>query len=572
MSTVRVVAAIDFGTYATGFAWAYKRRDRPLVPEAIQLYDSWPGAAVPYHKNLTALLLDEVGEVADWGYRAHNRHMQERDSQNTYHVRFKMGLLRESALAARAEARPDRPASGAQTPGYPPEFLVTQYLKAFCEHALNEVLTRSKVRADEILWCLTVPAIWRDQERRMMRSCAEQAGLPGSPERLLIAVEPEVAALYARQAGEAKLNEPGSRFMVVDAGGGTVDLTSYEVAPAGLTEIGLSTGGKHGATYSDAYLVDRILADRIGPEVLSTIVRNSPELLHKVSAQWELAKRTFDPEQTYPVVLDISSPMLRAISAAEGARSRLAKAQGGVDDQFVLTPKEVKQAFDHTIHPLLELVREQLKTVGPKSVSQILLVGGFAQSRYLQEQLRKAFDSRRMQVVVPTTPAAAILLGAVFYANDPTLIRGRTTKLTYGISFAEPFERGIDPESTLMIQYDGQELCSARFKAFVRAGDVVEPGTRVPVRAFPILAGQRSMGLKVVVTEEKTPRYVTDEGCRELGVIEIDMSKTLDLPPAERMIEINMVFGGTEVETVARDPRTGEEERLFIDFVEEDRL
>ena len=571
MSTVRVVAAIDFGTYATGFAWAYKRRDRPLVPEAINLYDAWPGAAVPYHKNLTALLLDEVGEVADWGYRANNRHMQERAGQHTYHVRFKMGLLRDAAPATWNPAGLDAPASGAQTPGYPPEYLVTQYLKSFCEHALNEVLTRSKVRQDEILWCLTVPAIWRDQERRLMRECAEQAGLPKSPERLLIAVEPEVAALYARQAGEAELNEPGSRFMVVDAGGGTVDLTAYEVAPAGLTEIGLSTGGKHGATYADAYLVDEILADRVGPEVLSTIIRESPELLHKVTAQWELVKRTFDPDQTYPVVLDISAPMLKLISAAEGARARLARAQGGVDDQFVLTPKEVKQAFDHTIGPLLDLVREQLKTVGPKSVSQILLVGGFAQSRYLQERMRKAFDGKRMQVVVPTTPASAILLGAVFYANDPTLIRGRTTKLTYGIAFAEFFERGIDPPASLTIRYDGQELCSDRFKAFVRAGDVVEPGTRVPVRAYPIIAGQRSMGLKVVVTEEKTPRYVTDEGCRELGVVTVDMSQTLSLPPSERWIEIDMIFGGTEVETVARDPRTGEEERLFIDFVEEDR-
>ena len=55
-----------------------------------------------------------------------------------------------------------------------------------------------------------------------------EAGLPDDPDRLLLAREPTAAALYCVAKGELLLTEAGTRFMVVDCGGGTVDITAYE--------------------------------------------------------------------------------------------------------------------------------------------------------------------------------------------------------------------------------------------------------------------------------------------------------------------------------------------------------
>ena len=63
METTRVVAAVDFGTYGTGFAWAL-RND----PDRTIYYDEdWSGISAAYPKNLSGLLLDASGGVVGLG-------------------------------------------------------------------------------------------------------------------------------------------------------------------------------------------------------------------------------------------------------------------------------------------------------------------------------------------------------------------------------------------------------------------------------------------------------------------------------------------------------------------------
>jgi hypothetical protein len=50
-------------------------------------------------------------------------------------------------------------------------------------------------------------------------------------------------------------------------------------------------------------------------------------------------------------------------------------------------------------------------------------------------------------LVVPTRPEIAVLIGAVHYAYDPSVIRERRSRLTYGCNDDTPlFEEGLDPD------------------------------------------------------------------------------------------------------------------------------
>ncbi|XP_062588785.1 heat shock 70 kDa protein 12B-like [Saccostrea cucullata] len=74
----------------------------------------------------------------------------------------------------------------------------------------------------DILWVLTVPAIWSDEAKQFMREAAIQAGI--QDDHLVLALEPESAALLCKQlkltensnATNIEEFEPGSKFMVVD--------------------------------------------------------------------------------------------------------------------------------------------------------------------------------------------------------------------------------------------------------------------------------------------------------------------------------------------------------------------
>jgi hypothetical protein len=389
-----------------------------------------------------------------------------------------------------------------------------------------------------------------------MRECAVAAGLPADPDRLLIAVEPEVAALGCRlDAGYAEVGAAGDRFMVVDAGGGTVDITAYEKTPGGLTEIGITDGGSLGSTYIDRYLLEKVIPQRLGAEFVDTARRRYPGELGRMMAEWERAKRGFDPAQKRPTVLQLGYRLNQILTDED--RRRLGELQNGVDDEIVIDLDEMLAMFDHVVRPILELVDSQLRRIGNRSVNRVLLVGGFAQAPYLQQRLR-AHLRRRIEVVIPPKPAWAVVVGAVHYGLEPAAIDGRRSRFTYGVSVALPFDPLRDREDYKLIKYDGTPLCDNRFDVFVGAGEVVVPGYSVVRPYYPIYRDQREMTLTLFTAETKQPRYSTDAPCRQVARLTVDMSATLSHPPGERCIEVTMLFGGTEVEATARDVKTGD--------------
>lgn len=87
---------------------------------------------------------------------------------------------------------------------------------------------------------------------------------------LTIALEPEAAALYVKHLPVDKRIDgkegdmfqtfsPGSKYIVVDAGGGTVDVTAHQVTADGkVKEIIRPTGGNWGGTRVDEEYIDLI--------------------------------------------------------------------------------------------------------------------------------------------------------------------------------------------------------------------------------------------------------------------------------------------------------------------------
>lgn len=75
--------------------------------------------------------------------------------------------------------------------------------------------------------CLTVPAIWSDESKAYMREAMVQAGIIQHDDpinRLELISEPEAAAAYCENKYHSWNLTDGDIFMIVDAGGGTVDL------------------------------------------------------------------------------------------------------------------------------------------------------------------------------------------------------------------------------------------------------------------------------------------------------------------------------------------------------------
>lgn len=112
--------------------------------------------------------------------------------------------------------------------------VIADYLRVFHQHVCSELQKTfaSNYTQEHYRYCLTVPAMWSDRAKSTMREAAIRAGLiqrTDHPDRLMLISEPEAAALYCEKKSEQFNLSHGQRFMICDAGGGTVDLIVFEI-------------------------------------------------------------------------------------------------------------------------------------------------------------------------------------------------------------------------------------------------------------------------------------------------------------------------------------------------------
>lgn len=592
----KIVGAIDWGTHGSGYALAVVSRlnDDPMTRKVV-FYTQYAGAHADYPKNLTAILVSEDGRVVAWGHKARTLWAKASDQGNPdglgYAYAFKMALKA-------GDSNPDMPTVGGTLSLSDPNRvrqLISSYLGEVRKVALAEIAAMGYSES-ELRWCITVPAIWDDQDKQAMRQASYDAGFPEGEDRLLLSIEPEAAALYCQlrmaelvdgSGRKEKLNIDidGSRFMVVDGGGGTVDITAYESSSGAgqritlnqiptLGEIGVATGGRLGSEYINHAFRTRILADRFGPEAMHRLERENAAELLKLCDEWETAKTTAEVECDQDgmarfidtVTIDIPAAVWDVLD--EKARSRLTDAASGKPYRLVLLPDEVEALFTAVTDGIIDKVEEQLaymrKTSGPAAGGEtIVLVGGLAMSTYLREVMRRNFGDEH-RILVPPNPSLAVLEGAVHYAYNPEAFASRRSKYTYGFAVVKPWEAGVDDPMRKETRGDGELLCRGRFRVAVRRMQQVAIDEPFPFRIRPADADGHEVKVRLYRTRASDPRYVDEPGCELVAEMAVDVSETVGRD--DRPLSLLLFFGRSQISGEANDLVTKKQFKVTADF------
>jgi molecular chaperone DnaK (HSP70) len=578
----RVVCAVDFGTHGSGFAWT--ALDDPVEDESrrdIFGFENWPGQPVAYPKTRTALLLDASGEVLEWGHPALARFAEHSAGQAGARLvqRFKMWLHPDDGVVnrlggSRAEALP----------------LITAYLQRLYRLAVDQI-TGSGYLETDIRWCLTLPAMWNDLERDLTRKAAEQAGFPATRDGLLVVTEPEAAAVYAAARKSLAGDRPQAPLMVVDCGGGTVDIAAHRADPGGqLHELGRPEGRQLGSEYINESFRRSLLDPRLTPAFVARLEREAPGDLQQLVQDFELRKRDFAPDSERAIELSLRGRAMALLLGPEGeeARQSLREQQDGIDYLITVRPEEMTELFDTVVTPLLGLVEEQLGHVrgelppgaGPV---RVLLVGGFAESAYLKTRLKERLAERfggEAELVVPGRPGQAVLYGAVHYACRPRTVASRKARRSYGITTTEPVSKvGVfkrrpgEEKSRIYKDEDGRRRLDKVFKAAVEAGDSVGVDQVWTTTLEPVYESQTSLSTQLYSTPRRGVRYADQEGadCRMLTSLSVPLGDAMRLPREQRTIRIDIRFGETNLYVTATNVRTGATHAVDMTFDAEDQ-
>lgn len=217
-------------------------------------------------------------------------------------------------------------------------------------------------------------------------------------------------------------------------------------------------------------------------------------------------------------------------------------------------------------NPVVERIKKHLKTLKAKpqlsKVQTMLLVGGFADSFFLQEEIKKEF-SGGCRVLIPHHANTVVVQGAVIFGKKPAKITERVMSTTYGADCTEDFIEGFHLQEKKFL-VDGVEKCNDVFRLFVKENQVVKLGHRIKKMYHPLRPDRTRLKFGFYVTSNPKTQYITEPGVTKIGSLVVQSPDTWR--GKDRKIEVSMYFGGTEITATAWDISSGHKAQTTLDF------
>lgn len=595
-----LVAALDFGTTYSGYAYSF-RADFLEDPLKI-VTNQWQfgSSRTVAMKTPSCILFNSRRQCDSFGFEAENKYaelcLEDAHHEWFFFRHFKMLLYGNKNLTRETIVEDDKGLT------MPAMTVFSESIRCLVDHMITECNRRNedneydmhqqrsfsdedkrmqRVERDDIFWVLTVPAIWDDSAKQFMREAAVNAGI--DTYKLCLALEPEAASLTCRylrvnvDRGQQRDSDtmiafsPGTKYLVLDAGGGTVDITVHEVQGDGnVKELYKANGGPWGGkSVNDAFL--QFLTDVIGRDTVKQFEEKHRDDFFDLLRDFELKKKTIKPQMDDKITFKIPIALhetYREVNRRDFSRNLMAnqdlsQAVTFAGDKLRIQPEKVKALFTETCDQIVGHLKTIFRLPEVQGVGTILMVGGFSESPILQEMIRRKFTNKK--VIIPIDASLAVLKGAVIYGHHPTAIVSRVSKFTYGIQVYTTFQPGVHDEFRKVI-IDGVAKCKGVFDKHVEIGEKVEEGTSFGEKTYvPAWRSGTSICLNVFTSEEKTPTYI--DGCTKLGGLNVDLTDPKIVTYEDKEILVKMIYGGTELGVEAKVVKTGKVVDAKFDFL-----
>ncbi|KAK1237476.1 hypothetical protein MKX08_003101 [Trichoderma sp. CBMAI-0020] len=513
----RLVISVDFGTTYSGIAYCFAdQRNNSPIP-----IDNWPGAnGIDVPKIPTVICYDKKNpQKFVWGGSVE----PQADSISGFKLLLDPSQPRPEYVPGINIVKEIQ-----QLPKTPIQ-ITADFIGAIHNHAIEEItkkFPKEYVQLCRKEYVFSVPAVWSDAAKHATLKAAEMAGL--TPVQLI--KEPEAAALWTTKKLNAALNS-GDVFVVCDAGGGTVDLVSYEVETTDpklqVKEIVPGTGGMAGSLHLNKRF-ESAVKELVGEEQWSDLRSSKGFQLASSLFEKEIKKGFegdsdddgFDDDEFYVNFYP--------------ARLKDNPSRGLESNTWAMIKEDLMDIFNPVIDDILNLVEQQVERVkikmggpGPK---YIFLVGGFGSNRYLMKRISNKFPD--IEVLQPPDAWAAIAKGAALSRMSTEATETTVTSVSatrhYGTrvcgrydpirDLGRPFHESLDDE--IMIWY-------------IHRGDELSKDTRIPFSLqsnftqYEYDTGNLWLGCKLIESqEEPAPRYPSEhETFRTNCALVCDVSK-----------------------------------------------
>ncbi|KAK4198218.1 hypothetical protein QBC40DRAFT_341386 [Triangularia verruculosa] len=396
----RFLICIDYGTTYTGVGWILTHRSRPSQLNELNVVKRWGAVHRPESSQVIGPKVPSIISYSGtsgrrWGYGvvgdSDSHVLQWKKLEMEPPTRLEALTPLKKVLEATRGPVSHRQHASSLVQGIPlhliklTEEVVADYLTEVAQCVRQDIETvqrdRKVIGDFPIELIITHPAVWHPRAMNTTFRAANTAfkrifpEFESNPGKVRLTTESEACAQYimktSTNAHKRHLRR-GACFIVVDAGGGTVDLVGYKVEQetpsfqvSMVTEM---SSGRCGATRIDDYFIKRFLPRRLAPHDY----RKQAMLESFQFAKHKFAGVGSDDEEfrvLLPGDLDIPDDPQRGIS----------------NGNLQIMPEDMEHMFSETVNGTLNLIRQQITQLEVKNlrVSAVFLSGGLSRSEYL---------------------------------------------------------------------------------------------------------------------------------------------------------------------------------------------
>ncbi|KAM0137380.1 hypothetical protein ACHAP3_004187 [Botrytis cinerea] len=330
-----------------------------------------------------------------WGYEVQDKLSEPDLDKKQYYSIMRSKLLLDTSYETekiREELKPTLKTLKAKKYIKSNEDVIVQYLEQLFLHTKRYLRDIRRLKDTTIVeHVLCVPVIWSPSACRKMQSAMEiaiQRSSLGGINNLFLVSEPEAAAAYVLKY--SKSIGRGETFILLDAGGGTVDTTTYTVSKEHplklMREEVTAAGGLYGSSYLNEafgeHLFGRLESEKSDIEIYGKTIQG---IVDQQTIKFENSlKRAMDVtnENMAPIFLNI-----------DGLRENPAK--GFLENRIKIKRNDFWKIFERCLRGIMDLMLNQIKLSMEAGliIKKVILIGGFSNNpslrKILERRLRK---------------------------------------------------------------------------------------------------------------------------------------------------------------------------------------
>ncbi|TQN67607.1 Heat shock 70 kDa protein 12B, partial [Colletotrichum shisoi] len=277
----------------------------------------------------------------------------------------------------------------------------------------------------------------------------------------------------------------GDYFVVCDAGGGTVDLISYEITslnPTVVREAIKGDGELCGGVFLDEGFLN-LIKKKVTPAAWAMVPKE--EAANMLNCDWENGiKQRYEGQETR--TWNVRLPP--ECQVQNGSRHGVKRKRN-----LMLGHGDLHQVFDPIAKKIGKLIQKQIDgviAVSGKTPKTVILVGGFGRSRYIHNHVKSMLDnSITLLQSSGTKPWTAICRGATLQglahlSLNPGLtisVQSRIPRASYGTLYRQDYDPKIhDPSRKYWCKDEQQWQVSGNIEWFLTQG--MDVSSKKPVR------------------------------------------------------------------------------------------